>query len=74
MKMEIQCLSNGTILLNGYPGYLATNRAVEAVEEQYGVKITLAEWEVESHRFRIVQELISSFSFRPKKPLIMGKI
>jgi len=74
MKMEIQSLSNGTILLNGYPGYLATNRAIEVVEAQCGVEITLEKWEVLAYRFKIGQELVSSFKFRPKKGSFSTKI
>jgi hypothetical protein len=72
MEFEIDCLMDGTILLNGYPGYLATDQAVLAVKKQCGVEIVLAEWEVRSHRFKIGRELISSFSFRPKKRGILG--
>ena len=68
MKMEIEHLVDGTILLNGYSGYLATDQAVAAVKSQCGVEITLADWEVTFHRFKIGRELITSFCFRPKNP------
>ena len=72
MEFEIDCLTDGTILLNGYSGYLATSQAVLAVKKQCGVEIVLADWEVRSHRFKIGRELISSFSFRPKKKDTLG--